>query len=254
MGACMNGLAAHGGIRPFGSTFLVFFDYMKPSVRLSALMGLPVIYIGTHDSIGVGEDGPTHQPIDQLPMLRAIPGLVTLRPADANETVASWKIALERKDGPTAIVLTRQKVPVLPRLATAADVGRGAYVTHEPATTPRAILMATGSEVGVAMTAAAELESAGVPTRVVSMPSWELFAAQPKSYRDQVLPPSITVRVAIEAASPFGWERWVGDAGRVIAMRSFGASAPAERLFIEFGITPAAATAAVRDLLKGSDA
>ena len=254
MGACMNGLAAHGGIRPFGSTFLVFFDYMKPSVRLAALMGLPVIYIGTHDSIGVGEDGPTHQPIDQLPMLRAIPGLVTLRPADANETVASWKIALERKDGPTAIVLTRQKVPVLPRLATAADVGRGAYVTHEPATAPRAIVMATGSEVGVAMTAAAELESAGVPTRVVSIPSWELFAAQPKSYRDQVLPPTIAVRVAIEAASPFGWERWVGDAGRVIAMRSFGASAPAERLFIEFGITPAAATAAVRDLLKGSDA
>ena len=163
MGACMNGLAAHGGIRPFGATFLVFFDYMKPSIRLAALMGLPVIYIGTHDSIGVGEDGPTHQPIDQLPMLRAIPGLVTLRPADANETVASWKIALERKDGPTAIVLTRQKVPVLPRLATADDVGRGAYVTHEPAGAPRAILMATGSEVGVAMAAAAELDSAGVP-------------------------------------------------------------------------------------------
>ena len=254
MGACMNGLAAHGGIRPFGSTFLVFFDYMKPSIRLAALMGLPVIYVGTHDSIGVGEDGPD-APADR-PAADAArdPGLVTLRPADANETVASWKIALERKDGPTAIVLTRQKVPVLPRLATAADVGRGAYVTHEPAAAPRAILMATGSEVGVAMAAAAELDSAGVPTRVVSMPSWELFAAQPKSYRDQVLPPSSRARVAIEAASPFGWERWVGDAGRVIAMRSFGASAPAERLFVEFGFTPAAVTAAVRDLLKGSDA
>jgi transketolase len=254
MGACMNGLAAHGGIRPFGSTFLVFFDYMKPSIRLSALMGLPVIYIGTHDSIGVGEDGPTHQPVDQLPMLRAIPNLVTLRPADANETVASWKIALERRDGPTAIVLTRQKVPVLPRVATAVDVGRGAYVAHEPASPPRAILMATGSEVGVAMSAAAELDAAGLPTRVVSMPSWELFAAQPREYRDQVLPPAIRVRVAIEAASPFGWERWVGDHGHIIAMRSFGASAPAERLFTEFGITPAAAAAAVRDLLTRSNA
>jgi transketolase len=254
MGACMNGLAAHGGIRPFGSTFLVFFDYMKPSVRLSALMGLPVIYIGTHDSIGVGEDGPTHQPIDQLPMLRAIPGLVTLRPADANETVASWKIALERRDGPTAIVLTRQKVPVLPRLATAADVGRGAYVAHEPPLAPRAILIATGSEVGIAMSAAEQLGRDGVPARVVSMPSWELFAAQPRQYRDQVLPPAIAARVAIEAASPFGWERWVGDHGTIIAMRTFGASAPAERLFVEFGFTPAAAAAAVKDLLTRSDA
>lgn len=254
MGACMNGLAAHGCVRPFGSTFLVFFDYMKPSIRLSALMGLPVIYIGTHDSIGVGEDGPTHQPIDQLPMLRAIPGLVTLRPADANEAVASWKVALERRDGPTAIVLTRQKVPVLPRLATATEVGRGAYVAHEPATAPRAILLATGSEVGVAMTAAELLDREGVPTRVVSMPSWELFAAQPQLYRDQVLLPAVHARVAIEAASPFGWERWVGDRGTVIAMRTFGASAPAERLFAEFGFTPAAAAAAVRDLLTRSDA
>ena len=254
MGACMNGLAAHGGIRPFGSTFLVFFDYMKPSIRLSALMGLPVIYIGTHDSIGVGEDGPTHQPIDQLPMLRSIPGLVTLRPADANETVASWKIALERKDGPTAIVLTRQKVPVLPQVATAAEVGRGAYVAHEPATAPRAILLATGSEVGIAMTAAEQLEREGMPTRVVSMPSWELFSAQPTPYRDHVLPPGIGARVAIEAASPFGWERWVGDRGTILAMRTFGASAPAERLFTEFGLTPAAAATAVKVLLTRSDA
>ncbi len=254
MGACMNGLAAHGGIRPFGSTFLVFFDYMKPSIRLSALMGLPVIYIGTHDSIGVGEDGPTHQPVDQLPMLRAIPGLVTLRPADANETVASWKVALERREGPTAIVLTRQKVPVLPRLATVADVGRGAYVAYEPVSAPRAILIATGSEVGVAMSAAEELDRDGVPARVVSLPSWELFAAQPREYRDQVLPPAISARVAIEAASPFGWERWVGDHGTIIAMRSFGASAPAERLFAEFGFTPAAAAAAVKALLPRSDA
>ena len=254
MGACMNGLAAHGGIRPFGSTFLVFFDYMKPSIRLSALMGLPVIYIGTHDSIGVGEDGPTHQPIDQLPMLRSIPGLVTLRPADANETVASWKIALERKDGPTAIVLTRQKVPVLPQVATAAEVGRGAYVAHEPATASRAILLATGSEVGIAMTAAEQLEREGMPTRVVSMPSWELFSAQPTPYRDHVLPPGIGARVAIEAASPFGWERWVGDRGTILAMRTFGASAPAERLFTEFGLTPAAAATAVKVLLTRSDA
>jgi transketolase len=254
MGACMNGLAAHGGIRPFGSTFLVFFDYMKPSIRLSALMGLPVIYIGTHDSIGVGEDGPTHQPVDQLPMLRSIPNLVTLRPGDANETVASWKVALERKDGPTALVLTRQKVPMLPRVATAADVSRGAYVVHEPAGAPAAILLATGSEVGIAMKAAAALAEEGIMARVVSMPSWELFAAQPAAYRESVLPRAITARVAIEAASPFGWERWVGDRGTIIAMRSFGASAPAERLFTEFGFTPAAAAAAVKALLTRSDA
>ncbi len=189
MGACLNGLAAHGGIRPFGSTFLVFFDYMKPSIRLAALMGLPVIYIGTHDSIGVGEDGPTHQPVDQLPMLRAIPGLVTLRPADANETVGAWKVALERRDGPSAIILTRQKVPVLARPATAADVGRGGYVTHEPASAPQAVLLATGSEVSVAVAAAESLAREGIAARVVSLPSWELFAAQPASYRDAVLPP-----------------------------------------------------------------
>lgn len=254
MGACLNGLAAHGGIRPFGSTFLVFFDYMKPSIRLAALMGLPVIYLGTHDSIGVGEDGPTHQPIDQLPMLRAIPNLVTLRPADANETVAAWKVALERRGGPTAMILTRQKVAMLPSPASAEQVGRGAYVALETGASPRAILMATGSEVAVAVQAAQQLAQDGISVRVVSMPSWELFAAQPESYRQRVLPPSITARVAIEAASPFGWDRWTGDRGTIIAMPGFGASAPAERLFTEFGFTPAAAASAVRTLLTRSDA
>lgn len=254
MGACLNGLAAHGGIRPFGSTFLVFFDYMKPSIRLAALMGLPVIYLGTHDSIGVGEDGPTHQPIDQLPMLRAIPNLVTLRPADANETVAAWKVALERRGGPTAMILTRQKVAMLPSPASAEQVGRGAYVALETGASPRAILMATGSEVAVAVQAAQQLAQDGISVRVVSMPSWELFAAQPESYRQSVLPPAITARVAIEAASPFGWDRWTGDRGTIIAMPGFGASAPAERLFTEFGFTPAAAASAVRTLLTRSDA
>jgi transketolase len=254
MGAALNGLAAHGGIRPVGSTFLVFFDYMKPSIRLAALMGLPVIFVGTHDSIGLGEDGPTHQPIDQLPMLRAIPNLVTLRPGDANETREAWKVAVSRRDGPTALVLTRQKVPTLDgtRFASEAGVAKGGYVVHEPQEAPRAIVLATGSELGVAVSAAAELAGEGIPVRVVSLPSWELFAAQSEAYRHAVLPPAIRARVAIEAASPLGWERWVGTEGTVIAMRSFGASAPGDRLFQEFGFTPAAVVAQVKDLLARS--
>ncbi|MCU0620194.1 MAG: transketolase [Gemmatimonadales bacterium] len=249
MGACLNGMAAHGGVRGFGSTFLVFFDYMKPAIRLAALMRLPVIYIGTHDSIGVGEDGPTHQPIDQLAMLRAIPGLVTLRPADAGETVEAWRVALARRDGPTALVLTRQKLPVLARRG---DATRGAYVLHEPEGGAQAILIATGSEVAVALEAATRLAAEGVRARVVSMPSWELFAAQDAAYREAVLPAALRARVAIEAASPMGWERWVGDAGAILAMRSFGASAPGERLFQEFGFTADGAAALLRDVLARS--
>jgi transketolase len=251
MGAALNGLAAHGGIRPVGSTFLVFFDYMKPSIRLAALMGLPVVFVGTHDSIGVGEDGPTHQPIDHLAMLRAIPNLVTLRPGDAAEAREAWKVAVARRDGPTALVLTRQKVPTIDRtrFGSAAGVARGGYIVHEPSSAPRAIIIATGSELGVAMQAAEALGQERTPVRVVSLPSWELFAAQPQSWRDEVLPPGIPVRVAVEAASPMGWERWVGDAGAIVAMRSFGASAPGERLFTEFGFTAANVAARVRDLL-----
>jgi transketolase len=250
MGAAMNGMAAHGGCRPFGSTFLVFFDYMKPSIRLASLMKLPVIFVGTHDSIGVGEDGPTHQPIDQLAMLRAIPGLVTLRPADANETIDAWREAIARTTGPTALVLTRQKLPVLP--PSAGGVARGAYVLHEPEGGPQAILIATGSEVHVAVGAAKLLAEEGIRARVVSMPSWELFAAQDQGYRDQVLPPALRARVAIEAASPMGWERWTTSDGAILAMRSFGASAPGDTLFREFGFTPTGAAALVRDVLARS--
>ena len=188
MAACLNGIAAHGGVRAFGSTFLVFSDYMKPSIRLAAIMRLPVIYIGTHDSIGVGEDGPTHQPVEHLAMLRSIPNLVTLRPADANETIEAWRVAMERRDGPTMLVLTRQKLPVLDRtvVGPADGVRRGAYVLLDPPSPGglHAILLATGSEVGVALEAARILLSEGIRARVVSMPSWELFGAQPERYRD----------------------------------------------------------------------
>lgn len=251
MGAALNGLAAHGGVLPYGATFLVFTDYFKPSIRLAALMGLPVTYILTHDSIGLGEDGPTHQPIEHLAMLRAIPNLVTIRPADAAETVEAWRAAVQRQDGPTALILTRQKLPPLARASDGvADTARGGYILHEPSSAPRAIIIATGSEVSVAVAAAARLDEAGIPTRVVSMPSWELFAAQDEAWRERVLPASITARISVEAATTFGWCRWTGSAGRSIGIDHFGASAPAERLFQEFGFTPERVAEAVRSLVK----
>ena len=240
MGSCSNGMAAHGGLRPFAGTFLIFFDYMKPAIRLAAFSKLPVIFIGTHDSIGLGEDGPTHQPIEQLAMLRATPDLITLRPADATETVEAWRIAMERNQGPTALVLTRQKLPVLDRtqLGSASDVRRGGYVLFDPPGGAQAILIATGSEVHLALDSARKMLEQGLRARVVSLPSWELFEAQPEEYREIVLPRAIRARVAIEAASGFGWDRYVGPEGAVIGMRSFGASAPAEALFKHFGFTP----------------
>ncbi|HEU4700072.1 MAG TPA: transketolase [Gemmatimonadales bacterium] len=252
MAATMNGIAAHGGLRPFGSTFLVFSDYMKPAVRLSSIMQLPVIYIGTHDSIGLGEDGPTHQPIEHLAMLRAIPGLVTLRPADATETIAAWRVIINRTEGPSFLVLTRQKLPILDRtkLQAAEGVARGGYVLRDPADgAPEAILLATGSEVQIALEAADRLAGEGIRARVVSLPSWELFRAQPQSYRDEVLPPAIRARVGIEAASPMGWLQWVTEDGEMIAIDHFGASAPAERIYEEFGLTAAHAVAAVKRVL-----
>ncbi len=254
MAACLNGMAAHGGIRPFGSTFLVFADYMKPSIRLAALMRLPVIYVFTHDSIGLGEDGPTHQPIEHLAMLRSIPGMVVLRPADATETVEAWRAALARTDGPTALVLTRQKVPTLDRaaLAPADGLHRGGYILLDPPEPARAVLIATGSEVAPALEAARALAAEGLPVRVVSLPSWELFQAQPAAYRQSVLPDAIGARVSVEAASPFGWERWVGDRGRSLGMTGFGASAPGERLFEEFGFTPARIADLVRAAAGGT--
>jgi transketolase len=253
MAACLNGIAAHGGLRAFGSSFLVFSDYMKPAIRLAAVMRVPVIYIGTHDSIGLGEDGPTHQPVEHLAMLRAIPNLVTLRPADATETIEAWRIAIERRDGPTMLVLTRQKLPVLDRsiLAPAEGARRGAYVLLEaPGGAPDAILIASGSEVGITLEAARRLQADRIAARVVSMPSWELFAREPEHYRNEVLPPAVRVRVAVEAAGPMGWSRWITEEGAMVGMEGFGASAPGERLFREFKLTPEHIAGAVSRLLS----
>jgi transketolase len=239
MGSCLNGLVGHGALRGFGSTFLIFFDYMKPAVRLAALSKIPVIFIGTHDSIGLGEDGPTHQPIEQLAMLRAMPNVVTIRPADANETVEAWRMALERPDGPTVLVLCRQKLPIIDRsmYAPSAGLRRGGYILHDPKDGLDGILIATGSEVHLALEAAALLATQGHRARVVSLPSWELFEAQPQAYRDEVLPPTVTIRVAIEAAATFGWSRYIGPTGTVLGLDHFGASGPAEELYQEFGLT-----------------
>jgi transketolase len=250
MMSALNGIAVHGGFRPYGATFLIFLDYCKPAVRLAALMKQAPIYIFTHDSIGLGEDGPTHQPVEQLAMLRSIPGMVALRPADAAETVEAWKAAMHHTDGPTALILTRQKLPAQARAADAVgETARGAYILREPSQPPRAIVIATGSEVQVAIKAAETLDGEGIPTRVVSMPSWELFAAQDDVWRERVLPSSITARVSVEAASSFGWCRWTGSRGTAIGLDHFGASAPAERLFKEFGFTPDHVAAAVRALV-----
>lgn len=240
MGAVMNGMALHGGLIPYGGTFLIFTDYMRPPIRLASMMGLRVIYILTHDSIGLGEDGPTHQPVEQLAGLRSIPGLRVIRPCDANETAEAWRAALGRKDGPTALILTRQGLPTLDRKvhAPAAKLHLGGYVLREAAGgEPDVLLIATGSEVHIALDAADRLEQEGKHARVVSMPSWELFDAQTESYRDEVLPRRITARVAVEAGATQGWHRFTGDRGRVIGIDHFGASAPSGVLFEKFGIT-----------------
>ncbi len=252
MGAIANGLAYHGGLRVYCGTFLVFSDYMRPAVRLAALSGLPVVYVWTHDSIGLGEDGPTHQPIEHLAALRAMPNLVVIRPADANETVVAWRVALERRDGPTALVLTRQKVPVLDRSACAPAEGlaRGAYVLRDPpGGRPEVLLIGTGSEVALALGAQELLAREGVAARVVSMPSWELFAAQPRAYRDSVLPPTLRRRLAVEAATSFGWERWLGAEGEMVGIERFGASAPGDVVLREFGFTAEHVAARARALL-----
>ena len=235
MGAIANGMALTG-MRPYVATFLIFSDYMRGSVRLAALMGLPVIYVFTHDSILLGEDGPTHQPISQLLSLRAIPNLTVLRPADPNETVAAWKVALERTSGPTALVLTRQKLPVL-ESDSSEGVARGGYILSDTDGQPDAIIIATGSEIAPSLEAAKRLGEEGTSTRVVSLPSWELFEAQSEDYRDTILPPNVTARLSVEAGSPIGWSRWVGDAGAVHAQEGFGASAPTAALAKHFGFT-----------------
>jgi transketolase len=244
MGAILNGMALHGGLRVFGATFLIFSDYMRPSVRLASLMQLPVTYVWTHDSIGVGEDGPTHQPIEQIMTLRMIPGMTMIRPADANETVAAWKACMI-SNGPVGLALTRQKLPVLDP-AKAAQAAQGAYILEEATATPKLILIGSGSEVHLALEARKILEADGIPTRVVSIPSWELFEAQSKSYRDEVLPPAIQARVSIEAGITTGWQRY---AATCIGLDHFGASAPAEILFEKFGLTVEQVVATAKQIL-----
>lgn len=239
MAAIMSGMALHGGVKPYGGTFLVFADYMRPSIRLAALMGLPVIYVFTHDSIAVGEDGPTHQPVEHLASLRAIPGLTVIRPADATETAEAWRAAVSSTDHPVALALTRQKLAVLDReaLPAAQSLTKGAYVLVDTDGQPDVILMASGSEVHLVMAACQQLADKGIKARVVSMPSWELFEAMPDSYRAEVLPAGVTARLAVEMGLPMGWERYVGDAGAVIGMNGFGASAPGPVVQEKFGFT-----------------
>jgi transketolase len=238
MGSIVNGISTHGGcVKPYGSTFLIFSDYMRPAVRLSALMGLPVVWAWTHDSVGLGEDGPTHQPVETYAALRAIPNLWFVRPADASETVHAWKVALDRADGPVALSFSRQKVPTLDRvdLAPASGVERGAYTLWESSASPELILIATGTEVGLALEAGRKIASEGTAVRVVSMPCWELFEQQPDDYRDEVLPPDVKARLSIEPGVALGWRQWVGDRGDSISIEHFGASAPGGTVLEEFG-------------------
>ena len=262
MAGIMNGLALHGGIRPFGGTFLIFSDYMRPSVRLAAIMGQPVIFVYTHDSIGLGEDGPTHQPIEQLSTLRAIPDFTLIRPADANETAEAWKAAIGHTDGPTALVFTRQKLGFIDRgrYAPADGLARGAYVLADPALkaqgsevrpqSPQLVLMSSGSEVALVLAAHEKLAAAGVRSRVVSMPSHELFARQDAAYRKSVLPDGVP-RLAVEAGHPMSWYRWVGDDGMVLGLERYGASAPYERIYEELGLTVEKIVAAAKGLVGG---
>ncbi len=253
MGAIVNGLAVHGGFIPYGSTFLIFSDYMRPAIRLAALMGLHVVHVFTHDSVALGEDGPTHQPIEQLASLRAIPNLTLIRPADANETAVGWKVALETRKRPVLFALSRQKLPTLDRAryASAEGVRQGAYVLSDAKPgKPALILIASGSEVGLILGAAEKLEADGVAVRCVSMPSWESFDAQPQRYRDEVLPPDVSARLAVEMGATQGWLRYVGERGDVLGIDHFGASAPADVLLREFGFTVENVVKRAKALLK----
>ena len=241
MGGILNGMALHGGLIPYGATFLIFSDYMRPAIRLAALTKQQVIYVFTHDSIGLGEDGPTHQPVEQLAALRAMPNLVLIRPCDANETAQAWQAAINHRDGPVALALTRQNLPTLDRsgqYASAEGLHRGGYILNEaPNKKPDVILIASGSEVEIAIEAAEIITAKGLSVRVVSMPSWELYDAQQQDYQHQILPPEVKAKIAIEAGSPQGWHRYVGEAGQVVGLDHFGASAPARTLFKKFGLT-----------------
>jgi transketolase len=249
MGSILNGIALHGGTRPYGGTFLVFSDYMRPAVRLAALMKLPVVYVWTHDSIGLGEDGPTHQPIEHLTALRSIPGLDVVRPGDANETAWAWRLALEHTDRPTALCLTRQNLPTLDRgeYGSAELVAKGGYILAEAGNDqPKVILIATGSEVAIALTARERLEADGTPTRVVSMPCREWFDAQDAAYRQKVLPTGVRARVSVEAGIAMSWRDLAGVADECVSIEHYGASAPYQILFEQFGFTPDHVVSAAR--------
>jgi transketolase len=250
MGSILNGMALHGLVRPFGGTFLVFSDYMRGAVRLSALMNLPVTFVWTHDSIGLGEDGPTHQPVEHIAALRAIPNLDVVRPADANEVVAAWREIIVKKR-PVGILLSRQNLPVVDRTnaAPASEVSRGAYALNTVAK-PDVIIIATGSEVSVALKASELLSHEGISARVVSAPCLEWFSAQDQSYRDLVLPPTVRARVSVEAGIAQGWREWIGDFGVAVSLEHFGASASATKLFSEFGFTPEKVAAAAKESMK----
>jgi len=253
MGAIVNGMAVHGGLIPYGATFLTFADYMREPIRLSALSAYPSIWVFTHDSIGVGEDGPTHQPVEHLASLRIIPNLVVIRPADANEVSVAWKVAVQRRDGPTVLALTRQNVPILDRSRFAAAEGleRGAYVLADLGRgKPRLILMASGSEVHLIVQAGLQLAADGLAVRLVSFPSWELFAAQEAAYRQSVLPPSIKARLAVEAGVSFGWERWVGERGAILGINRYGVSAPEKQVYRYLGLTVEAIVTQAKQLLR----
>jgi transketolase len=252
MGAVLSGMALHKGVRPYGGTFLVFADYCRPAIRLAALMQQPVTYVFTHDSVAVGEDGPTHQPVEHLAALRAIPGLTVIRPADATETAAAWKVAMKTTNGPVALILSRQNLPVLDRTyyPSATALAKGGYILSDAKGKPAAILIGTGSEVSICLEAQKILAGQGVSTRVVSMPSWELFERTSQKYKDAVLPPKVSARVAVEAGISMGWERYVGSQGAVIGIDRFGASAPGSTVMDKYGMKAATIVAKTRELLK----
>ncbi len=249
MAAIANGMAYHGGVRPFVATFFCFSDYMRPSIRLAALSKLPTIFVWTHDSIGLGEDGPTHQAVEQLMSLRAMPHFAILRPGDATETAQAWKAIMEHEDGAIGLVLCRQNIPELDRATAKGDASRGGYILAEASGgAPKVILLATGSELHVAVAGRLKLETEGIPTRVVSMPCWEFFDAQPRDYRDMVLPHSVKARVSIEAGVTLGWQKYVGDGGGSIGVDRYGASAPGDVVMREYGFTAEHVARFARDL------
>ncbi len=253
MGAVLSGMALHKGVRPYGGTFLVFADYCRPAIRLAALMKQPVIYVFTHDSVAVGEDGPTHQPVEHLAALRAIPGLTVIRPADATETAAAWRVAIKSTNAPVALILSRQNLPVLDRTfyPSATALAKGAYILSDSKGKPDVILIGSGSEVSICLEAQSSLSNQGLSARVVSMPSWELFERTSQAYKVAVLPPEVTARVAVEAGISMGWERYVGNRGAVVGIDRFGASAPGGTVMDKFGMKAATIVAKTREVLKG---